>query len=149
MSNAMHHEFLLSPEAQAVKIYGTVDIGATGAPTLKAWVPNVLGSATAAAYGTANATLGWHGIKTISRVSAGKYTVTFNQNYVRLLKAGYSVTFATISLCCSMFVLTDTITSSTAPALVIQFVDYAGSAVDPASGERILLDFEFANSSAT
>jgi hypothetical protein len=137
MANRWLNQFRYSFEKRLVNPILRAAIGASGAPTLDA----------------ANS----KGIYSITRdvATAGKYTVQFGsaQNavfvkdvYVKFMGLTFTSVFTSISTVGSVSVLADT--TATDGKLVIQCVDYAGAAVDPASGEVIIVQFTFKDSTA-
>lgn len=116
-----------------------VAVGATGAPTLSA----------------ANS----FGVASVSRTSAGLYVFTFGvtangavrkdpyhqfigMNFTFIGAGGSASTVAAVSVTANATATAGTCT------LTVQCLDYAGSAVDPASGESMRAIFFFADSDA-
>lgn len=92
MSNHDFTQFDYSLNKKKVTLYAVVNFGATGAPTLEQWSPPTAGAA--GSYSAAIVTPvpysaysppGTQGIRGIVRNSTGNYTITFQQNHVRLL----------------------------------------------------------------
>lgn len=106
--------------AQPESLYATVTIGASGAPTVSS--------------------LTGMGIVSITRVSAGKYTIALSHAYNNLLgvrasiKSGSSAPAAP-----SLYISADASSTRSAPSVTVVF-NAAGTATDPASGEIILLE---------
>lgn len=120
-------------EKAPVVLYGNISIGGTGAPTINA-----------------TKSLGLLGI---TRSSAGKYVITLGgpagkDSYQRLLQGFVNFLVSTTSAVCSTSIAVDN-SAGTTPSITIQCVDFAGAAVDPASGEVMLVRFELDNSSVT
>jgi hypothetical protein len=131
MANRYMVRNMMSLEKAPVVLYGNIAIGATGAPTI-----NALKSL---------------GISSISRSSAGKYVLVLGgpagkDSYQRLLQAQVNFLVSTTSAVCSVSVAVDN-SAGTTPSITIQCVDFAGAAVDPASGEVMLVKLELDNSS--
>lgn len=106
-------------ERDLVRIVAKITIGNTGAPTLT------------------NA----KGIASMTRDAAGKYTVNLKDNYFLFMRANASFISGTSAPAApSMNVVSEQVNSASAPKVVIQFRDIAGSAADPASGEVMLLE---------
>lgn len=123
----------MSLEKAPVVLYGNITIGGTGAPTRVA--------------------LKSLGISAISRTSAGLYVLTLGgpagkDSYQRLLQCQVNFVVATTSAVCSVSVAVDN-SAGTTPSISIQCVDFAGAAVDPASGEVMLIRLELDNSSVS
>lgn len=112
-------------EKGLVKLFAHVAFGATGAPTL----------------------VRAKGIATVSRDSAGKFVLTLEDRYQRLLGAhgmfvGTSPAAAVVSLVSDdSAALSPTLTFQTSAA-------DSGAATDPGSGEELLLELSFSNSAA-
>lgn len=127
-------QFRLQFEKRVVDVYAQVTFGASGAPTLNA--------------------VNSKGVKSISRVSAGRYLVTFGTNaqlpvdtYVKLLcvKNVFDTTAtAAAPAAPGMFVAAQALNVGT---ITIQF-NAAGTATDPASGEVAYIDFCLGDSTA-
>lgn len=123
-------EFRFGFEAMPVSLFAKVTFGASGAPTLS------------------NA----GGVKSITRNSAGDYSILLQDNYNRLmhLKHVYDETgnAGTAPAAPGMFIKSNTVTSLSAPTLRV-VLNSAGTPTDPASGEVILLEIVLSNSSVT
>jgi hypothetical protein len=126
MANRTFTQFRLALEKQPVDLFAQVAIGATGAPTL-----NVANS---------------KGIASIARNSAGEYTITLQDAYVRLMMAQAVVLNATgISASPDLGLISaDVVTAKT---VVIQ-LSAAGTATDLASGDVLMLQLTLSNSTA-
>lgn len=111
-----------------VSLYAQVAIGATGAPTLSA----------------ANS----KGIASIARNSAGKYTITLQDNYYSFLCVNASVLLASgLAACVSQPCVVSQAVQTT-KTVVVQFVDFAGAAVEVDNGAVLYLEIKLNNSSA-
>lgn len=115
-------------EKATVSIYGDVTIGATGAPTLVA----------------ANS----KGIKSIVRNSAGDYTVTFQDQYSKFLAFWVGFIKATAPTAPTVSVKAKSMSPTTGATVEFVCFNSAGTATDPASGEELILEATFGNSSA-
>lgn len=127
IANRYLFQFRYSLESSIVDIYAKVAIGAAGAPTLN----------------TAQS----KGVSSIVRNSAGRYTITFQDSYVRTMAAKGSFIVATTPASPNMSIVSDNIATLATPTVVVQF-STGGVATDPASGETALLQFSFKNSSS-
>lgn len=121
-SYSLTHESL---EKQVVHLYINVDIGASGAVTL--------------AKGGALTSF-------VKQATAGQYNLTLDSNYSKLLDIRVLALNATASGVAQVDVLQDHTTVKTAlqttGAIVLQCYDYAGAAVNPASGTRLKIKLE-------
>ena len=116
-------------ELKIVDVFADVTIGATGACTLVA--KNSLG------------------VKSITRNSAGNYTVVMAAPHVRLLAVNptfLSTAPAAAVMSVSASANVNGSTTASAPSITLQFQNGSGVATDPASGEEILLEIILANS---
>lgn len=134
MANRYSRQFLNTIEPQVFDLFAKVTFGASGAPTLVA----------------ANS----KGIKSISRVSAGKYNITLGNaqavdTYPGLLHVKHvfdeSSNSGTAPAAPGMFVTSNLV--STTGVLQIVF-NSAGTATDPASTEIVYLEIVVKNSTA-
>jgi hypothetical protein len=145
-----HHytQFSYGLERNAVTLYATVDFNASSAPTLKSW--SVSGAGTGA---YATTTTGFKGITSVARTAQGKYTFTLDENFVRLLDVQYAfkaIDGVTSPLALTMFVMTEAVTSTSAPTIVIGATGSAGSATltDLGANDRVLFTFVLSNTMA-
>jgi hypothetical protein len=123
----LRSQFHYSNAGAFTKLLVKVSIGAAGAPTIVS--------------GTGM------GITSITRVSAGKYTILLSNPYNSLLGVD-SINRATAAPAAPVVcIATDTVTSATAPALQLQCYNNAGTATDPASGEVLYLAISLNRSS--
>lgn len=129
MANRRWEQFQLSLEKAVVNLYGSVAIGATGAPTLSATKSK--------------------GIASIARNSAGKYTITLSDVYQRLMAFDYCLVAAAGAPASSSnvgpIIRADNSNSAT-PTIVIEFLDGTGAAIEVASGVTLLFNFALKNS---
>lgn len=124
--NRRTYQFHSAFEAQTVALYMNVAIGGTGAPTL-----------------TSNQN---KGIASITRNSAGNYTIVLQDSYTRLLSADMVSLNASIAAAPDLTILDDNSADLSSPNIVIQ-TSAAGVATDPASGEVLLIHMQMKNSS--
>lgn len=123
-----------SLEKAPVAIYARVSIGSTGAPTL-----------------VSKKCLG---IYAMTRTGAGAYTLSLGlsassvDTYQRLLSLVSTSLNATAPAEFAVYVVQDQSATASTPNVKIQYVDAAGAAVDPASGEILLIKLEFSNTTA-
>lgn len=130
MANRQFTNQQYTMEKAVVSVFAKVTFGSSGAPTLV----------------TANS----KAVKSIARNSAGDYTVTFGgpqgvDTYYKLLQINHRFVNTTAPASPSMWLKADS-TSSAGTCEVV--FNSAGTATDPASGEAVLLEFVFGNSSA-
>ena len=136
MANRYLRQFTSSFEPQVVNVFGRVTFGASGAPTL--------------------VTASSKGIKSISRVSAGKYTIVLGNpvnpvitdTYPSLLMVSrlFDETSGGVAPASpNMWLFSQTV--STNGTLTIVF-DTGGTPTDPASGEAVYLNIVVKNSTA-
>ena len=152
MSNNWFNQFNYTLDKGVCNIFGVVNIGATGAPTLQKWKAAV-GNTSQGSYAAADSS-GFRGIKTIIRNSAGNYIVTLLQPYQRLMS--YGIVFqgpnaSTPAAPVVTVVATGTTvntTGSTNPTITFVCQSSTGTPADQASGEVMLLNFVLQNSSA-
>lgn len=131
--NRSLHKPLGCLEVDMVSLFGNFAVGGAGAPTLD----------------TNNS----KGIASVTRNSAGKYTVALTEpcaaflwaNAVTLDSANSAQTVGTAAR-----LFSQAVTSTTAPVVIFQFNDVAtGAAADPASGATIYFKVEMRNSTVT
>lgn len=138
MANRRFYQFRLARVPDVAEIFAKVTIGGTGAPTL------VVAQSV--------------GIKSVTRVSAGKYTFVFGDantldTYVKLLNikclndtSGASDAIPAAPI---MYMTDDSSAVVGTSSIELTFANAAGgAATDPASGEALYLQFVFKNSSA-
>jgi hypothetical protein len=125
MANRIFTQFHLSLVKQPVMLWGKAAIGAVGAPTLDASKSK--------------------GIASIVRNSAGNYSITLSDPYVTFL--GFSSTqVLAAGVPPSPFCVVRSYDLST-KVVVVEFVDYAGAAVELTSGTALHFKFELDRSS--
>lgn len=124
MPNPYGFQFRSSPCPAVWDLFGKVTIGAAGAPTLVA--------------------INSLGIASVSRVSAGLYSIVLGQKYQRLLMV--NAVFVAGGANAPIFSIALDNVASTG-ILRVQFRNDAGAATDPGNGEVLLLDIIVKNSS--
>lgn len=127
MANRRFYQFRFALEPMVTELFAHVTFGAAGAPTLDAAQSR--------------------GILSITRSSAGIYVIRLQDNYNRLLMAKHIFINATAPASPGFFITNDSVSSSTAPALTVEF-NSAGVATDPGSGEQVRLQIVLKNSNA-
>jgi len=110
-------------EKAVVDLYMKVAIGAAGAPTISRA----------------------KGVTSITRNSAGKYTIVLQDNYYAFLMASGACLTAGIPAAPTFSVFSEAVASG---SLVVQFSDAAGAAADPGNGEVVVLQITLSNSGA-
>jgi hypothetical protein len=125
MANRRFSQFRYSLEKMPVDLFLQVAIGTTGAPTI-----NVAKSL---------------GVTSITRNSAGNYTIALQDKYVRLLNVDATFVKAGVAAAQDVNVYTDSVSSG---SLVIQ-CSAAGVATDPSNGETMKLCISVSNSTAS
>jgi hypothetical protein len=125
MANRLLNQFRYSFEPQVVEIFAVVTIGASGAPTLSRG----------------------KGISSITRNSAGQYTILLQDVYQQLLDCSVSIDSGTSAAAAPMWVVEDETVSST-KNVILQFRAIDNSTVtDPADGEILRIRMSMRNSS--
>lgn len=126
MANRRFYQLRLSYERDIVDIYVKVAIGAAGAPTI----------------------LNAKGVVTVIRNSAGNYTLNLRDNFNVLLDVDSKfISGASAPAAQNVNIVSETVISTTAPALIIQARNSAGVATDPASGEIMIVRITARNAS--
>lgn len=129
MSNKMGFQFRYSYERDIYEIFMKVNIGASGAPTIP----------------TSSA----KGVTSITRNSAGLYTIVLQQTYNRLLDVNVqSISGSSAQAAPMVTVVSETVATAATKNIVLQFRAIDNStATDPASGEVLLIRFALRNAS--
>jgi hypothetical protein len=130
MAARRFEQFQLSLEKKVVSLWGKVAIGSTGAPTINAAQSQ--------------------GIKSITRNSAGNYTVTLQNTYQRILFFDVAIVLASgapVTSSGSQFILRSDSTNTEPPTFVIENVNNAGTAAELVSGTTVLFLVQLKNSS--
>ncbi len=148
MANRNFDQYDQSIDKGRVTLTAIAKIGTTGAVTLSA--TDGLRKFISQTYGQAAAT-GFAGAATLARTTTGKYTLTLQDTYVRLL--GWQVNFgqATNTYALAPIVSIDTTLSTVCTGgKVFAFVCQSGvgTPADPGSGETMYITLDLQNSSA-
>ena len=128
MANRLFYQFRLSLEKSIVDLFGKVTFGATGAPTLVAASSK--------------------GILSITRNSAGRYTIVLQDTYYALLMANFIILNSTAPAAPNVRIVSEAVATLASKAIVIQFSIADGTATDPGSGEALLFSLSLKNTSA-
>lgn len=128
--NRYLHQFQYTMEKDTVTLFGTVDIGASGAVTL---------------------TKGG-GIESVTKeATAGQYTIQLAERYSRFLNIQAQPILATPSAVAAVQLLMDPATMQADikadGQIVVQCLNYAGVAANPESGAQLQLRIVMRNSS--
>lgn len=127
MANRLLRQFQYGFENKIVSVFCKFAVGASGAPTL-----DVAKS---------------KGITSITRNSAGVYTILFNDNFVELFGASPTIILASGSQAAGAgFVVRDSSVATSAKTVQIQFQDGTFAAADIASGASVIVKFDFLDS---
>jgi len=124
--NRLYNQFFLSLERGKAVLFGKVAIGGTGAPTINAVKSK--------------------GIASIARTGTGAYTITLNDLYVDMFKCNVGFMFATSPGVANVYVVSQGVNSDKTVKIVCQ--DFAGAAVDPASGAEMQIEIVLKTSTA-
>jgi hypothetical protein len=151
MASRAFQERAYSLDRARVTLTAVIDFGASGACTLKNWIPTVQG--VAGHYGDATSK-GSRGILSVTKNGTGNYTVALQDAYQRLLNVRHRFlnSAAQLEAAPDMKVLTDdTDVTANHGTVNVTFGTLSGAtftAVNPGSGERVLLTIELDNSTA-
>ena len=126
MANDRMYQFRYSYEAQVVDIYMNVSFGAAGAPTLT--------------------TKENYGVTGITKTGTGAYTIALKSKFNRLMKFDSVFLNATAPAAPGFYVVADN-SGAASPNIQVQFVNAAGTATNPGSGEVGLFQVTLKNSS--
>lgn len=149
-----------------VGIYAAVDVAAAGAVTLLKWNYPTFGAgasanitprtysaaplATALPSGAASPlqyNAGAEGVRSVTRTGTGAWTVKLQDNYQRLMGVSFICENATgvATVVAVSSANTGSMSASGGSEVKLVFSSSSGVAADPASGDRILLSFKFAD----
>lgn len=121
--NRLYNQFRLALEKKIVDLYARVTIGAAGAPTLVASASK--------------------GIQSITRNSAGLYTIVLQDKYVGLLHFSVAVQLAAgAPSSVGGHILRAVNVSANAKSIQVLFVDAAGAAVEVDNGTTLYIKAE-------
>lgn len=144
MADRWFNESSYSLEKYPVTIFAQVAIGATGAPTLQAYQPSTN------SFVTANSA-GFHGVKSVTRNSAGDYTFVFQDKYTKFIGMSMNVVATSATpTALNAYVKNGGLSLTAAGGATVEVITCLGSATaaDPANGNVLYFAFEFGNSSA-
>ena len=146
-----------------ITIYGAVSVGAAGAVTLKKWQYPTLGAgANARTYVTATSAntlpsgnpyplqyfAGAEGIRSVTRTAAGLWTIKLQDNYQRVLYVHAQGSLAgglSAIVAAARNTTVDSMTAQGGSEFGIALLSATATALDPASGETILLEIKLAD----
>lgn len=112
-------QFQYSMQRDMVHVVMKAAIGAAGAPTLS--------------------TTDAFGVTSITRNSAGKYTILLQDNYPALVSAQAIILNSAASAAPITQLLSEQVVNATAPNVVVQCLGPAGAAADPDSGSTLFV----------
>lgn len=127
MANRRMFQFRYSLQRDIVDLSLKAAIGASGAPTIS--------------------TTDAKGIVSITRNSAGRYTILLQDNYAALMAANISVLNATVAAAPVSQLISEQVSNATTPQVVIQLLDAAGAAADVDDGATLLVHLMLRNAS--
>lgn len=132
-----------------VDLWLTVAVGGAGAVTLKktTYTNGSVSSGNAPTSGTGYDVGNGEGVRSVARTGTGAWTITLSDPYILLKSVTLENTSNTTGLLTAAAVgviaSTTTITTNTGPGnggvITVVFNDWAGAAVDPASGDTVTL----------
>lgn len=147
---------------RVVTLNPVISVGAAGAVTLQKRTFTAMGATSVApssSLGSAPTTgVGYvvgdgAGTRSVSLGTAGLWTITLSDSYQYLIGVRIANTknATGIPLAAAVGVKTNSVTTNTAVgnggSLVVQLVDFAGAAVDPASGDVVTLEITLGDAS--
>jgi len=151
MANRQLNQFAYSFDKKPVTVTVVFDGGGAGANvSLLDYQKSVTktGANTAVVAGTA----GWKGVKSITRVGDGDYTIKFQDNYYRIIGIDggvYSKDNSTAPLANAYYVKkVDIDTAGGATVEIVTYLATIGTPVAPGTNDRWFFSFSFADSSA-
>jgi len=127
MANRRMFQFRYSVQRDIVDLTLKASIAAAGVPTLS--------------------TTDAKGIASITRLGAGQYRISLQDNYQALMAASIIVMNATASAAPVSQLISEQVVSVSAPQVVIQLLDAAGVAADPDDGATLLVHLMLRNAS--
>jgi hypothetical protein len=137
MASRRLFQFRYSYQRDIVDIFAKISIGAVGAPTL----------VTVGNGGMLNSMS--KGVASVSRISAGKYQINLQDPFAQLIMAkSVMINSSATTAAPSMLVVQDNSPTNPGPNVIVQFLDPTGAAIDPASGENILIQLVLKNTQA-
>jgi hypothetical protein len=157
MANRTFQQKQLTLIKRKVELWAAVAVGAAGAVTLKktTYINGAVSTANATTSGTGYDVGNGEGVRAVSRTGVGAWTVTLSDAYMLLKGVEISETSNTTGLptAAQVGVVSGSTNVATNTSLgnggviALQFVDFAGVAVDPASGDTITLKFTLQDAS--
>jgi hypothetical protein len=142
MANRNYQQRFYSHEKYPVRIFCNLLGTGAAAPTLQKWT----GTALAAAGST-----GYRGVKSIARNGTGDYTITFQDNFQRLLDFNCKVVAvdgSTTPVVTNAWIKVVTPgASGGATVRLLFYLSAPGTPADATSNEEIYLSFDWSNSS--
>lgn len=149
MANRTFQQKQLTLIKRKVELWATVSVGAAGAVTLKktTYVNAAVSSTSAPTSGTGYDYSNGEGVRSVARADTGKWTITLSDAYMLLKGVTLEETSNTtgVPTAAQVGVVSGSTNVATNTAngnggvVTVQFVDFAGAAVDPASGDVITL----------
>lgn len=128
MSNRYYRQFTCSNNPGVVILYASISFGSTGAPTVS----------------TSN---GAQSITSVTRNSAGDYTIVFQDLWSSLLGVDHVFNSGSSAPASpGMYVKANNVAVAASKSIELVF-NTSGTATDPASGEIVYLEFHLKNSS--
>jgi hypothetical protein len=137
MANRLMKQFRGALEPVVKELFLQVTFGSTGAPTLTT-------SITLPNQQTVNPS---KGIASIVRTGAGAYTINLSDSYVRTMMVNQLFSGAAAPSAPEMHMVADNAAVLASPSIQVQFSS-AGVATDPASGDEVLMQIVFCDSTA-
>lgn len=138
MANRRFKQFRLALEPSVVDLFLKVTFAASGVPTL-------VTSTTLPDGQVVNAS---KGITSFAQTGTGAYTITLQDNYIRLLMLkGIYVSASSAPAAPGIYVVADGSATLNAPTITIVTTS-GGTPTNPASGEAVLLQLVLSNSTA-
>jgi hypothetical protein len=130
MANQYGRQFIFTKEPAVWKLFGYVTFGSTGAPILVAGRNK--------------------GIQSITRNSAGNYTVKLTDSYVGFLHFSANMIVATGDPAAPfLHMVSESVATSGTQSIIFQYLAVDGTtATDPASGEALSFEITLKNSAA-
>ena len=149
MANRLSTQFTNTIIKGVYTVYARINIGATGAPTLQKWNPANRTYTAAPTTGSGPYAIGVEGVKSISRISAGVYTLLLQDTWQRLLAFNGFASNATGLPTTLGFGVWSVGTDVTTLATGIKFSTETATGVagDPVSGDFINLQIVLQNAS--
>ncbi len=130
-SNRTYSREILALERDVVNLYGVINVGASGA---------------------VSSGKGGGVVSVVKEATAGQYTVTLDKGFSKILHFSATVVGSAVTAVSQVQILMTPAALATAiagtGAIVIQCLDFAGAAVNPASGAQLQLHVQYRRTSA-